>query len=135
MQSFSTVIFYRFSIDIFFHLFYYIYMFSLTCLGKNGLYPTKSSPTSGYLLTCGETRILLDVGSGVFSALLESFPPERINAVVISHFHGDHCSDTTVYDYYLQTKGNKIPLYAPTFDDERLVSSLRFFIPNEVIEN
>ena len=101
-------------------------MFSVTCLGRNGLYPTKNHPTSGYLIKCGSTGILVDLGSGVFASLLEKTPPEDLDAVVISHFHGDHSADTAVFGYYLASKGKKLKLYAPE-TGERLVAPLAGF--------
>ncbi|MBP5177918.1 MAG: MBL fold metallo-hydrolase [Clostridia bacterium] len=47
---------------------------------------------------------------------VENPDPGSVDAVVVSHFHGDHCSDLTVYDYYLSHTGKKIDLYAPDGD-------------------
>ena len=95
-------------------------MFSVTCLGRNGLYPTVKSPTSGYLVECDDTKILIDVGSGVFASLLDIMPPEDLTAVIVSHFHGDHSSDLCVFNYYLATKNKKLRVYAPEPGKEAL---------------
>ena len=39
----------------------------LTALGVYGPFPRAGSACSGYVVETGETRILLDCGSGVFS--------------------------------------------------------------------
>ncbi len=94
-------------------------MIKLTVLGINGLYPTSLSPCSAYLVEVGGKKILLDIGAGSFSKLLEKVEPEDIDLVVLSHLHFDHISDIGVYSYYLQQKGKKIDLICP-FDQDRI---------------
>ena len=91
-------------------------MFSVTCLGRNGLYPTDGEPTSGYLIKCDGVKILVDLGSGVFAALFKVVEPSDLDAVILSHLHGDHSSDLSVFDYYLNGKGKKISLFCPKFE-------------------
>lgn len=79
----------------------------ITVLGCNGLYPSNKINTSGYLLTASEVNIVLDMGSGVFSALKEFVLPEKVNAIFISHLHYDHIADLGVYNYYLESKAKK----------------------------
>lgn len=88
-------------------------MFYVQPLGTNGLYPDATDPTSGYMLSFGNRKILIDIGSGVFNKLLLNFPPENLDAVIISHYHFDHVSDIGVLSYYLQTKNKRIKVYAP----------------------
>ncbi len=94
-------------------------MFKVTILGRNGLYPTKDSPCSSYLVTAGDKNILLDLGAGSFSKLLETLAPEKVDMVILSHLHFDHITDVGVYSYYLQTKNKSVELICP-FDEERL---------------
>ena len=109
-------------------------MFSVTCLGKNALYPTKSSATSGYLVKCNNFNILLDCGSGVFTALKEVMPPEKVDMIIISHLHYDHMGDLGVYNYYLQTKKIKIPVYMPMVDEQFNIHSMPYFIFNDITD-
>ena len=84
----------------------------LTVLGCNGPYPEAGGACSGYLLEAGDTRVLLDCGTGVLAALTAILPPEELDAVVISHLHYDHMSDMLPLIYRMQGKG-KLPVYAP----------------------
>lgn len=88
----------------------------LTVLGSTGPFPRPGSACPGYLITDGETRILLDCGSGVLSRLLELVPLESIDAVVLSHLHWDHCSDMGVLRYALEAgwgRETPLPVIAP----------------------
>ena len=71
----------------------------LTALGVYGPFPRAGSACSGYVVETGETRILLDCGSGVFSRLSGVCQLDSIDAVVLSHLHFDHCSDMGVLRY------------------------------------
>ena len=75
----------------------------LTCLGVNGPFPAPEGATSGYLVMQGETRLQLDMGSGVFAALTERTPPEELTAVLLSHWHYDHCSDMLPLIYRMES--------------------------------
>jgi ribonuclease BN (tRNA processing enzyme) len=55
--------------------------------------PADGQPSSGYLVETGRARILLDCGPGVAAALSAVLRPAALDAVVISHFHTDHCYD------------------------------------------
>lgn len=84
---------------------------NLTVLGSTGPFPRPSHACSGYLVTDGETRILLECGSGVLSRLLERTSLESIDAIVLSHLHWDHCSDIGALRYALETGwGRETPL-------------------------
>ncbi len=88
-------------------------MFSLYPLGVNGLYSDLNSPSSGYLLSFDDKKLLVDVGSGVFPKLLEKIKPENLEGIIISHFHFDHVSDLGVLSYYLQSKNARLKVYCP----------------------
>jgi len=86
----------------------------LTVLGKYGPYPRAGGACSSYLLTCGETRILLDAGNGSLSNLQKHTDFRNISAIVLSHLHSDHISDLLVLRYAIQnTKSPPVPLYLP----------------------
>lgn len=65
----------------------------LTVLGCWAPYPRAGGACSGYLIREGETAILLETGNGSFSRLLEIMDFRKLSAVVVSHFHTDHCAD------------------------------------------
>lgn len=75
----------------------------LTVLGANGPYPSAGGACSGYLLSSdsGETKLLLDCGSGVLARLAELCPVSELSAVVLSHLHYDHMSDILPMQYQL----------------------------------
>ncbi len=69
----------------------------LTVLGCAGSFPSAHSPASSYLLEHDDHRIVLDLGSGAFGALQRHADPYRLDAVVLSHLHPDHCADLCGY--------------------------------------
>lgn len=79
----------------------------ITILGNNGPYPDAGGACSGYLLQEGETRILLDCGSGVLSNLFRHTGFEKLDAIVLTHLHSDHISDMHVLRYAVQVAQNR----------------------------
>lgn len=67
-------------------------MLKFTVLGNTGRYLAPLSGGSAYLVEEGDTRILLDAGGGARDALAR-LSVDRLDAVVISHFHYDHVLD------------------------------------------
>ncbi|MGC0417173.1 MBL fold metallo-hydrolase [Embleya sp. AB8] len=65
----------------------------LTVLGCRSGMPADGQASSGYLVTSAGARILLDCGPGVMTGLGTVTRPDRLDAVVISHMHLDHCYD------------------------------------------
>ncbi len=85
----------------------------LTVLGKYGPFPKAGGACSSYLVEDGDTRILLDLGSGAFSRLIGCVDIEKLDAIFISHFHYDHCSDLGVLGYALdKLKANPIRVFS-----------------------
>lgn len=113
----------------------------LTVLGKSPAWSDAGGACSGYLVTEGETAIVLDCGNGVFGKLRERVAYAEVDAVVISHLHGDHTLDLVPFSYALAFgpggRDRTIPprLIAPlgaeaffrrlagTWDDEQLIVS------------
>lgn len=91
----------------------------LTILGNNGPYPAAGGACSGYLLTEGNTNILIDCGNGVLANLQKFISFEQLNAIVLTHLHSDHVSDMMVLKYAVQIKKKRglfdrnLPVYAP----------------------
>ncbi len=114
---------------------------ALHVLGSTGSWPAPDAPSSGYVVSDGDTRVIMDLGFGTMPRLEE---PTNIDAVVISHRHPDHCADVLAL-YHLWAYGATprlgIPLVAPRSTIESLAafvdarSGNRFwevFIPDPV---
>jgi ribonuclease BN (tRNA processing enzyme) len=65
----------------------------LTVLGCRAGMPGGGQPSSGYLVDTAATRILLECGPGIATALSALAEPGSLDAVFISHLHVDHCHD------------------------------------------
>jgi ribonuclease BN (tRNA processing enzyme) len=65
----------------------------ITVLGGCGAWPTARQACSGYLVEHDGFRLLLDPGYATLPPLLDRVPAERIDAVLVSHGHPDHCAD------------------------------------------
>lgn len=86
----------------------------LTILGMNGPFPASNGATSGYLLSGKKTSIALDLGSGTLARLTSLMPPEGLDALLLSHWHFDHCSDVLPLLFRLQACAqNPLKVYAP----------------------
>ena len=93
----------------------------LTILGMNGPFPAPGGATSGYFLASGETRIALDLGSGCLSRLTALTPPEELTALLLTHWHYDHCADVLPLIYRLDAcAAQPVHVYAPV-DESSLV--------------
>jgi ribonuclease BN (tRNA processing enzyme) len=65
----------------------------LTVLGGCGAWPGAGGACGGYLVEYGGFRLLVDPGYATLPRLLASTPAERVDAVLVSHGHPDHCVD------------------------------------------
>ena len=86
----------------------------LTVLGCNGPYPEAGGACSGYLVKAGDTRILLECGSGSLAFLTALTEPEKIDAIVLSHLHYDHMSDILPLSFRYAMAGKTLKVYAPS---------------------
>ncbi len=66
---------------------------NLTILGSTAGAPSRRNPASGYLVESEGVSIWMDAGTGTFMELAKRVDPGKLDAVVISHTHVDHCSD------------------------------------------
>lgn len=93
----------------------------LTILGMNGPFPAPGGATSGYFLAAGENHIALDLGSGTLSRLTALTPPEELTALLLTHWHYDHCADVLPLIYRLEACATQpLHIYAPV-DESSLV--------------
>jgi ribonuclease BN (tRNA processing enzyme) len=65
----------------------------LTVLGGCGAWPAAGQACSGYLIEHDGFRLVVDPGYATVPRLLALMPAERVDAVLISHGHPDHCAD------------------------------------------
>lgn len=104
----------------------------LTCIGTWGAYPEAGEATTSFLLEEGNSRILLDCGSGVLSQLQRIIPIEKLDALVLSHYHHDHVADIGCLQYALliQTilgkRSKPLPIYAHAEEENPLFSTLTY---------
>ena len=86
----------------------------LTILGMNGPFPAPGGATSGYLITAQDAAIALDLGSGCLANLTARMAPENLNALLLSHWHYDHCADVLPLIFRLEACAQQpLHLYAP----------------------
>jgi ribonuclease BN (tRNA processing enzyme) len=99
----------------------------LRVLGSSGGYPAPGNPSSGFLLEHGGAKLWLDAGSGTFAELQRAVDFTRLDALVLSHVHADHCAD--VYPLHVAIRygvggGFRLPLYCPPGTRETLAPLL-----------
>jgi len=83
----------------------------VTVLGRWGPYPARGGACSGYLVECGETKIVLDLGNGTLSRLQEYCGLDEVDCLVLSHLHPDHSADALVLRYALALGGERQTLH------------------------
>lgn len=103
----------------------------MTVVGCSGSYPGPDSPASCYLVEAehdGRTwRLVLDLGNGALGTLQRYADPLKIDAVLLSHLHADHCIDLTSYyvlrKYHPSGSQPMIPVYGPEGTAGRLANA------------
>jgi ribonuclease Z len=90
--------------------------FELLILGAGSAIPTKQRAASSQLLKYGGTHILIDCAEGT-QMLLQKYhvSPMRINAVFISHLHGDHYFGLIglISSMHLQGRTKSLQIFGP----------------------
>lgn len=96
----------------------------LTIIGHWGGYPKANEASTGYLLQHEGFNLLIDCGSAVLSKLQNIIEPEKLDAVIISHYHPDHIADIGVLQHarliqgFLGKKPPCLPIYGHTLDKQ-----------------
>ncbi len=96
----------------------------LTVLGCAGGVGRAGEACSGYLVQDGDTRLLIDCGSGVAERLQRICPLEALDHVVLSHWHADHSSDAGILVHgriiqrILGQTGEVLHFYAPAAEPD-----------------
>ncbi len=97
---------------------------NLTVIGAGPAYTDRPGAVgSSYLLTEGDTNLLLDLGHGAFSNLAGRIEPSSLTGVAITHLHPDHFIDLVPLRHYLRYEfepPRRLPLLAPRALAERL---------------
>ncbi|MHA3701323.1 MBL fold metallo-hydrolase [Jatrophihabitans sp. YIM 134969] len=101
----------------------------LTVLGCSGSVPGPDSPASGYVVEHEGFRVVMDLGPGAAGGLLDTAAtePPRVDAVLISHLHADHCLDlvslATSLRYGRHPGVAPVPVYGPVGLRQRIVTA------------
>lgn len=95
----------------------------LTVLGTSAAWPAAGRASAGFLLRHDGANVALDLGIGTLANLQLEIPQERLDAVVVTHEHLDHCLDLyaiTVARVFHAEPLAPLPLYAPPGVFERV---------------
>jgi ribonuclease BN (tRNA processing enzyme) len=96
----------------------------LTILGCSGTFPGPQGPCSSYLLESDGFRLLVDLGNGALGPLQSRVGLLGVDAVLLSHLHGDHCLDLIAYSYarryHPEAPLRQLPVYGPRHTQQRL---------------
>ncbi|MGI5213713.1 MBL fold metallo-hydrolase [Plantactinospora sp. CA-290183] len=99
----------------------------LTILGCAGSFPGPESACSAYLVEADGFRLLLDFGSGSLSALQRYAGLKAVDAILLTHLHGDHILDAVTYivvrRYAPDGPYPPLPVYAPSGAPDRLANA------------
>jgi ribonuclease BN (tRNA processing enzyme) len=97
----------------------------LTVLGCSGSYGAPAGGAcSGYLVRSARSTLWLDCGNGTLANLQRHGLVEDLTALVITHWHPDHCAD--IYGLHVLLKyglgRSGVPVYAPAGTEARLAT-------------
>ena len=75
----------------------------LTVLGAGPAYTDRGDASGAcYLVSAGDTHVLLDLGQGSFTRIFRHIHPTDLAAVLVSHLHPDHFIDLVPMRHYLR---------------------------------
>lgn len=92
----------------------------LDVVGSAGSQPGGGQACSGYLVTSGETRVLVDCGFGVAARVTGLLEPVDLDAIIITHRHLDHAIDLLGLFRVLWAGDDAVPVYAAAEVDDAL---------------
>jgi len=95
----------------------------VTIVGMWGSYPKVNGATSGYLFQSQDFHLLVDCGSAVLSKLQQYVDVEKLDAVILSHYHSDHTADIGPLQHarlvkrHMGIEQKTLPIYGHPFDE------------------
>ncbi len=94
-------------------------------LGCSGTFPGPDSPCSAYLVEHDGYRLVLDFGNGALGQLQRHVGLLDVDAVYVSHLHGDHCLDLVPYSYARRYHPGGTPPALPVYGPAGLCERIR----------
>jgi len=95
----------------------------LTVLGGSAAGPNTGAGCAGFLVTEGDTAIVIDMGPGTLLELRKHLDFRLLNAIVISHCHLDHILDLAAFRYLAMYNPDpltrRLPLFVPPGSADR----------------
>jgi ribonuclease BN (tRNA processing enzyme) len=87
----------------------------LTIIGCRAGSPGTNGAASGYVVRVDGKTLLIDCGPGVVLGLAQRGLIERLDAVINTHAHADHCADLVGLAYHrlFPNRMPQLPIYAP----------------------
>jgi ribonuclease BN (tRNA processing enzyme) len=101
----------------------------LTIIGCSAGMPLRGHPSAGYLVDTGSTRLLLDCGPGVATALSAVVSPDTLDAVLLSHAHIDHCYDVLPLGRSILRLGMRYPAAGVAPQTEMDSPAIPLYVP------
>lgn len=99
-------------------------MVRLTVVGCAGSFPGPESACSAYLVEADGFRLLVDFGTGALGTLQRYVDPQSLDAILLTHLHGDHmfdaCSYVVARRYAPTGPYPAVPLLGPAGTAQRL---------------
>jgi ribonuclease BN (tRNA processing enzyme) len=75
----------------------------VTVIGAGPAYTDRAGAVgASYLVTHGDTKLVLDLGQGTFARLAGTVEPSTLDAIVVSHLHPDHFVDLVPMRHYMR---------------------------------
>ena len=111
--------------------------FQVTILGSSSALPMAGKHHSAHALNVHEQFYLVDCGEGTQSRLMKyGINPMKINAVFISHLHGDHLYGLFPLIDTLVLMGRRTPLkiFAPAPMKEIMADHFKYFVHEDRFE-
>lgn len=84
-------------------------------LGCSGTFPGPESPCSSYLVEHDGARLVIDLGNGALGRVQRHVDLLAVDAVWVSHLHGDHCLDLVPYSYARRYHPGGLPPRLPVY--------------------
>jgi ribonuclease BN (tRNA processing enzyme) len=106
----------------------------ITVLGKSPAWQDADGACSGYLVEDGDSSLLVDCGSGVFSKLRRFRDYVDVDAVVITHMHADHFLDLIPFACALTYAPRQQPVPVERWPGTDSPARPRLLVPAGAIE-